>query len=90
MKFSPASLRRLHWLNLPGTLLIALLQRTPAVRVVATAADTVLASPATSVLKAAVSTLGALGAMHSMAGATALSPSQPSPASATASVVRPK
>ena len=86
MKFSPASLRRLHWLNLPGTLLIALLQRTPAVRVVATAADTVLASPATSVLKAAVSTLGALGAMHSMAGATALSPSQPSPASATAGV----
>jgi hypothetical protein len=86
MKFSPTSLRRLHWLNLPGTLLIALLQRTPAVRVVATAADTVLASPATSVLKAAVSTLGALGAMHSMAGATALSPSQPSPASATAGV----
>jgi hypothetical protein len=73
-------------LNLPGTLLIALLQRTPAVRVVATAADTVLASPATSVLKAAVSTLGGLGAMHSMAGATALSPSQPSPASATAGV----
>ena len=86
MKFSPTSLRRLHWLNLPGTLLIALLQRTPAVRVVATAADTVLASPATSVLKAAVSTLGALGAMHSMAGATALSPSQPSPASVTAGV----
>lgn len=86
MKFSPTSLRRLHWLNLPGTLLIALLQRTPAVRVVATAADTVLSSPATSVLKAAVSTLGALGAMHSMAGATALSPSQPSPASATAGV----
>ena len=86
MKVSPASLRRLHWLNLPGTLLIALLQRTPAVRVVATAADTVLSSPATSVLKAAVSTLGALGAMHSMAGATALSPSQPSPASVTAGV----
>ena len=86
MKFSPTSLRRLHWLNLPGTLLIALLQRTPAVRVIATAADTVLSSPATSVLKAAVSTLGALGAMHSMAGATALSPSQPSPASVTAGV----
>jgi hypothetical protein len=86
MKFSPTSLRRLHWLNLPGTLLIALLQRTPAVRVVATAADTVLSSPATSVLKATVSTLGALGAMHSMAGATALSPSQPSPASVTAGV----
>lgn len=84
MKLSPAFIRLLHWLNLPATLLIALLQRTPAVRVVATAADTVLSSPATSVLKAAVSALGALGAMHSMAGATALSPSQPSPASATA------
>jgi hypothetical protein len=87
MKFSPASLRRLHWLNLPGTLLIALLQRTPAVRVVATAADTVLASPATSVLKAAVSTLGGLGAMHSMAGATALSYTpEVSPGIATAGV----
>ena len=42
MKFSPVLIRRLHWLNLPGTMLIALLQRTPAVRVVPTAADTVL------------------------------------------------
>lgn len=84
MKFSPASLRRLHWLNLPATVLITLFQRTPAVRVVATAADTVLSSPATSVLKAAVAGLGSFGALHSLAGATALSPSEPSPARAMA------
>lgn len=84
MKFSPALVRRLHWFNLPGTLLIALLQRTPAVRVAATAGDYVLASPATAVLKSAVATLGALGAMHSMAGATAYSSTIPEPAALAA------
>ena len=83
MQFSAALHRRLHWLNLPGTLLIALLQRTPAVRVAASAADIALVSPVGAVLKAAAATLGALGAVHSLAGATTLSASTPSPASAT-------
>ena len=86
MKFSAALHRRLHWLNLPGALLIALLQRTPVVRVAATACDYVLSSTAGNVLKAAATTLGALGAVHSMAGATALSASTDSPASGTVSV----
>ena len=86
MKFSAALHRRLHWLNLPGALLIALLQRTPVVRVVATAGDYVLSSTAGNVLKAAATTLGALGAVHSMAGATTLSASTDSPASGTVSV----
>ena len=84
MKLSPAFVRRLHWLNLPGTLLVALLQRTPAVRIAATAGDYVLAAPATAVLKSAVATLGALGALHSMAGATAYSSSIPEPAALAA------
>lgn len=84
MKFSAALHRRLHWLNLPGALLIALLQRTPVVRVAATAGDYVLASPVSAVLKAAATTLGALGAVHSMAGATEqLSSSTPNPANVT-------
>jgi len=86
MKFSAALIRRLHWLNLPGALLIALLQRTPIIRVAATAGDYVLSSAAGNVLKAAATTLGALGAVHSMAGATALSASTDSPASGTVSV----
>lgn len=77
-------LRRLQWLNLPATLLIALLQRTPVVRVAATAADYALtSSPLSAVLKSAATMLGALGAVHTLAGATVLSPSTPSPASAT-------
>jgi hypothetical protein len=83
MKFSAVFHRRLHWLNLPGTLLIALLQRTPVVRVVATAGDYVLTSPVSAILKAAATTLGALGAVHSMAGATTLSATPSSPATAT-------
>jgi len=81
MNFSAAFHRRLHWLNLPGALLIALLQRTPVVRVAASAANTALVSPVSQVLKAAATTLGALGAVHSMAGATTLSASTPNPAS---------
>jgi hypothetical protein len=76
--------RRLQWLNLPATLLLALLQRTPVVRVAASAADYALtSSPLGAVLKSAATLLGALGAVHTLAGATVLSPSTPSPASAT-------
>ena len=87
MSFSAALHRRLHWLNLPGALLIALLQRTPIIRVAATAGDYVLSSTAGNVLKAAATTLGALGAVHSMAGATTLSASTPNPASLRVSTV---
>lgn len=82
MKLTATLHRRLHWLNLPGAFLIALLQRTPVVRVAASAADAAFASsPVSAVLKAAATTLGALGAVHSLAGATTLSASTPNPAS---------
>ncbi|MEI8088084.1 MAG: immunoglobulin domain-containing protein [Opitutaceae bacterium] len=87
MSYFAAIHRRLHWLNLPGALLIALLQRTPIIRVAASAGNFVLSSTAGNVLKAAASTLGALGAVHSMAGATTLSASTPSPASGTVGTV---
>jgi hypothetical protein len=67
---SPAYLLyRLRWLHLPGILLIALLQRTPVLRLLTAQAAPLAASPVGQVLKSAFA-LGALGAMHSRAGAT--------------------
>ncbi len=70
MKFSAALARHLTWLNLPGALLLALLQRTPVVRVAATAGEFVLASPIGHVLRSAVAATATLGTLHSLAGAT--------------------
>ena len=72
MKLSVVALRRLHWINLPTVALLALLQRAPVLRVVVTALDATLRDPAASVLKSAAATLGALGAVHTLAGATQL------------------
>ncbi len=73
MNFSATFIRRLHWLNLPGAFLIALLQRTPVLRVASTAGEITRASPVGAVLRAAVATAASLGALHSLAGATTLS-----------------
>ena len=73
MNFSPTFVRRLHWLHLPGAFLIALLQRTPVLRVASTAGEITRASPVGAVLRAAVATAASLGALHSLAGATTLS-----------------
>ena len=75
--------RRLHWLNLPGALLIALLQRTPVLRVAAVAEEFVLASPVGTVLRSAAATVASLGALHTLAGATTPAPSSGSPLQAT-------
>ena len=72
MNFSATFIRRLHWLNLPGAFLIALLQRTPVLRVASTAGEITRASPVGAVLRAAVATAASLGALHSLAGATTL------------------
>ena len=70
MNFPAAFARRLPWLNLPGVLLIALLQRTPVLRVAATAGEIILASPIGAILRATVAATASLGALHSLAGAT--------------------
>src|SRR4051794_26266904 len=70
MKIFTSALRRYPSINLPAACLLALLQRTPVVRVAAVAEEFVLSSPIGSLLKSAVATLGALGAVHSLAGAT--------------------
>lgn len=70
MKLPVFILRRLHWINLPGAILIALLQRTPVLRVMSTVGEIIQAAPAGNVLRGAVAVSASLGAMHSLAGAT--------------------
>lgn len=74
--------RTLPWLNLPAGILIALLQRTPVVRLVQAAGDYVAVSPAGQLLRAAF-TVTALGALHSRAGATTFVTSSPNPVAGT-------
>ncbi len=69
MKLSATFYRYLPWVNLPIGLLIALLQRAPALRAIAGASETMLTSRAGELLRAAF-TLAGLGALHSRAGAT--------------------
>jgi hypothetical protein len=83
MKFPAALARRLHWLNLPGALLIALLQRTPLLRVAAAADDLVFASPVGTVLRSALALAGSLGVMHAQAGATQFVQSPVNPVAGT-------
>ncbi len=68
----PRLQRLLPWLNVPTVFLFMLLQRTPVVRIAASAGQILTESPAGAVLKAAVAALGSLGAVHSLAGATQL------------------
>ncbi len=68
-------------LQLPAAVLIALLQRTPIVRVLAVADELVVSSPLGAVLKSAVALAASLGAVHSLAGATVFVSSQSSPLS---------
>ena len=86
MRFSPSFRRRLQLLNLPGALLLLLLQRTPVLRLLVSAEPAVVAAPAGAVLKAAVAGLVGLGALHSRAGATELVTNEPSPLRATVGV----
>lgn len=69
MKVSEILRRYLPWVNLPLGMLVAVLQRTPAVRVFAGAGDYVLASRTGELLRATI-TAATLGALHSRAGAT--------------------
>src|SRR5271165_1814050 len=67
--------QRFSWLNLPGAILLALLQRTPVLNIVVAADDMAVSSPVGAVLKSVVASVAALGAVNSLAGATPLVPS---------------
>jgi hypothetical protein len=66
----------LHRLSVPGTMLMALLQRTPVVRVAAVAESAVVSSPVANVVRSTLAAAASLGAIQSMAGATNLVPTQ--------------
>lgn len=75
--------RLLPWFNLPIAALVALLQRTPVLRVATAAESAFVGSPAGQVLRNVLAAAASLGAMHSLAGATQLSASVASPLRAT-------
>src|SRR5580658_8098740 len=64
MKLTVAFRRRLAWAHAPATLLVALLQRTPLLRVAFTAEEGIIASPISGVLRSAVAGAASLGALH--------------------------
>jgi hypothetical protein len=76
MKLAEYLRHRRAWTRLSTTALIAMLQRTPALRVIATADEFVAASPVGALLKSASIAFASLGAVDSMAGATLLATSQ--------------
>src|SRR4051812_47575456 len=77
--------RHAMWLRikLPALMLMTLLQRTPVAQVIQATDELVAASPVGVLLRTAVAAVASLGAMHSLAGATALVSTQQSPVNAT-------
>jgi hypothetical protein len=72
--------RKFAWMNMSTATLVALLQRTPVVRLAVAVDEMVVASPAGTLLKSAAAAIAALGAVDTMAGATILASSvTPSP-----------
>lgn len=63
---------RFRRLTVPGALLVALLQRTPVLRVLGQAEAALVGSPVAQVLRAVITGIASLGAIQSMAGATPL------------------
>lgn len=68
MRFSRLFVRT-RWLNASAGTLLLLLQRTPAIRALLTT-ESALVAPAVNVLRAALLPAAALGAVHTLAGAT--------------------
>ena len=70
MTFVSRLRRPLAWLNLPASLLVAFLQRLPALPTLGQAEEGIGAAPIGTVLRSALVGTVSLGAIHSMAGAT--------------------
>ncbi len=75
MKLAAYIQRRSGWINLSTATLVALLQRTPVLRVAAAADEFVAASPIGPILKSAAAVVASMGVIDSMAGATILADS---------------
>lgn len=70
MKFLHRFYRHLPWFNLPVAALVALLQRTPVLRIATQAETALVGSPVGQVLRSAFTAVASLGAVHALAGAT--------------------
>jgi hypothetical protein len=82
---------RAKGLRIPVGALIALMQRTPAVRLASWALNTLTDSPVSSLVRSATASLAALGTVDALAGATVFklstgTPGHPSPYTVTAGV----
>ena len=77
---------RFSWINPAAAALITLLQRSPAVRLIVATDELVAVSPIGAVLKSALAAVATLGAYDTLAGATVLSTTQPTPLSATVGI----
>src|SRR5688572_6949936 len=86
VRFAHRLFLRFRWLHLPGALLLALLQRTPVLRVVIGGEGGVAVPPSGFVLRSAVATLASLGALHAQTGATQFTYSRAQPFNGTAGV----
>jgi hypothetical protein len=75
MKLAAYIQRRSGWINLSTATLVALLQRTPVLRVAAAADEFVASSNIGTILKSAAAVVASMGAIDSMAGATILADS---------------
>ncbi len=73
---------RFSWINPAAAALVMLLQRTPVVRLIVATDELVAVSPIGNVLKSALAAVATFGAYDTLAGATVLSTTQPSPLSA--------
>src|SRR5665213_2866042 len=72
MNLPAAFHRRCSRLNLPIAALVALLQRSPAVRLLVAGSDYVTASPVGTMLRSAAAAAASLGAINALSGATTL------------------
>ncbi len=79
-------MKRLHWISFSSTWLMLLLQRTPVLKLPQWAAEAGGLTRIVALLRNLGATAGALGAVHSVAGATTLSATPTSPAAATVGV----
>jgi len=86
MKIATFLHRKFRWVNLPGAILMMLLQRAPALNVVAAADEMIVSSPVGTVLKSVLAAVAALGAVNSMAGATPLTVSAGTASGMTGSI----
>jgi len=79
-------LNRFRWLSVPGAMLIALLQRTPVLRVLALGEQRLAPPTCGAVLRSAIATIASLGTIHAQTGATQFTYSRPQPFAGTAGV----